>query len=301
MKAVIFAGGYGTRISEESGVRPKPMVEVGGKPILWHILKIYSHYGINDFIICCGYKGYVIKEFFSNYFLHRSDVTFDMEHNTMLVHRRKTEPWRVTLVDTGEESMTGGRLRRVREYLGDETFCLTYGDGLADVDIRATIDFHRAQGKFATLTAVQPPGRFGTFFMEKDQLQVPHFREKPKGDDEGGRTWINGGFFVLEPRVFDYLADDSTVWEREPMEALAREGQLSAFRHDGFWQPMDTLRDKHVLEDLWQSGNAPWHVWKSAEHQLATQKKTTLYENSYHRQPGLRWSRAHKTVKARVS
>jgi glucose-1-phosphate cytidylyltransferase len=256
MKAVILAGGLGTRISEETAVRPKPMVEIGGKPILWHILKSYSVHGINDFVICCGYKGYVIKEFFANYFLHTSDVTFDIQYNTMQVHQRHAEPWKVTLVDTGETTMTGGRLKRVREYVAnDEAFCLTYGDGVGDVDIAASIAFHREHGKLATMTAVQPPGRFGALDIEGQRIVT--FKEKPRGD--GG--WINGGFFVLSPKVIDYISGDSTVWEQEPMESLARDNQIDAFFHHGFWQPMDALRDKVYLEDLWQSGKAPWKRW----------------------------------------
>ncbi len=257
MKVVILAGGYGTRISEESSVRPKPMVEIGGNPILWHLMKIYSAYSINDFIICCGYKGHMIKEYFANYFLYMSDVTFDMKNNQMEVHRNGVEPWRITLVDTGEKTMTGGRLKRVRDYIGDETFYFTYGDGLSDINIRQLIEFHRDQKTLATLTAVQPTGRFGAFNLAQGKTKVSSFREKPQGDG----AWINGGFFVLEPGVMDYITDDSTVWEREPMEKLARDGVLSAYRHHGFWHPMDTLRDKNVLEELWQSGKAPWKVW----------------------------------------
>lgn len=258
MKAVILAGGYGTRISEESGVRPKPMVEIGGKPILWHIMKIYSHYNINEFIICCGYKGHIIKEYFANYCLYNSDVTFDMRKNSMEVHKNHTESWKVTLVDTGEGTLTGGRLKRVKDYVGDETFCLTYGDGVSDVNIAESIAYHKAQGTKATLTAVQQPGRFGAFTLSSEATKVPQFKEKPTGGD---MPWINGGFFVLEPSVFDYIEGDSTIWERGPLETLAEEGELSAYRHSGFWQPMDTLRDKHVLEELWQSGKAPWNVW----------------------------------------
>jgi glucose-1-phosphate cytidylyltransferase len=257
MKAVILAGGYGTRISEETGIRPKPMVEIGGKPILWHIMKIYSAYSINDFIICLGYKGFMIKEYFSNYFLHMSDVTFDMRNNKMEVCQNNVEPWKVTLVDTGDGTMTGGRLRRVKDYLDNETFCFTYGDGVGNVDIKRLIHFHREQKTLATLTAVQPPGRFGAFNLEQNQTKVPGFKEKPQGDG----AWINGGFFVLQPEVMDYITGDSTVWEREPMEKLAQAGMLSAFRHYGFWHPMDTLRDRNVLEELWQSGEAPWKVW----------------------------------------
>ncbi len=257
MKAVILAGGFGTRISEESTIKPKPMVEIGGKPILWHIMKIYSAHGINDFIICCGYKSYVIKEYFSNYYLHCADVTFDLAHNTMDVHTTNAEPWRVTLVETGDETMTGGRLKRVREHLDDEAFCFTYGDGVSSVNIAQLIEFHRSQKVLATLTAVQPPGRFGAFRLEHGDARVASFKEKPDGDG----AWINSGFFVLEPKVIDYIEGDATSWEKEPMEALANEGQLSAYRHKGFWQPMDTLRDKHVLEDLWHSGKAPWKIW----------------------------------------
>jgi len=257
MKVVILAGGFGTRLSEETGVKPKPMVEIGDKPILWHIMKIYSAHGINDFIICLGYKGYMIKEYFATYSLHMSDVTFDLRNNNMKVHQNGTEPWKVTLVDTGENSMTGGRLKRVKEYIADETFCLTYGDGVTDVNITQLIDFHRDQKTLATLTAVQPPGRFGAFNLDRSQHKISTFKEKPQGDG----AWINGGFFVLEPGVMDYITDDSTVWEREPMEKLAHDGMVSAYRHYGFWQPMDTLRDKSVLEELWQSGKAPWKIW----------------------------------------
>ncbi len=256
MKAVILAGGLGTRISEESISRPKPMIEIGGKPILWHIMKIYSHYGINDFIVCCGYKGYVIKEYFANYFLHMSDVTFDMQKNCMEVHQRFAEPWKVTLVDTGEDTMTGGRLKRIGEYVKDEeAFCFTYGDGVSDINIHSLIDFHKRQNVQATLTAVYPPGRFGALDL-KDH-KVTTFKEKPKGD--GGM--INGGFFVLSPSVLSLLKDDSSVWEQEPLEHLAKSHQIAAFQHSGFWQPMDTLRDKNYLEDLWSSGRAPWKIW----------------------------------------
>ncbi|MDH4090063.1 MAG: glucose-1-phosphate cytidylyltransferase [Cyclobacteriaceae bacterium] len=258
MKAVIFAGGFGTRISEESGIRPKPMVEIGNRPILWHVLKIYSHFGINDFIICCGYKSYVIKEYFSNYFLHSANVTFDLKENKMEVHHVSTEPWRITLVETGEDTMTGGRLRRVKEYIGNETFCLTYGDGVSDVDISKLIAFHKEQGTKVTLTAVQQPGRFGAFTLGTEDVKIMHFQEKPIGGDS---PWINGGFFVCEPSAIDLIKDDSTTWEREPMEKLAASGNLSAYKHTGFWQAMDTLRDKNVLEDLWKSGKAPWKRW----------------------------------------
>lgn len=255
MKAVILAGGLGTRISEETSVRPKPMVEIGGMPVLWHILKIYSHHGVNDFVICLGYKGYMIKEYFANYFLHMSDVTFDMATNQVEVHQKHAEPWRVTLVDTGEQTQTGGRLRRVADYLNDETFYFTYGDGVADIDINAELAFHREQGALATMCAVQPPGRFGAIDIERHR--ITNFVEKPAGD----RSWANGGFFVLEPGILDYIEGDDTIWEREPLERLARAGQLSAYRHHGFWQPMDTLRDKIKLEELWQSSRAPWKVW----------------------------------------
>jgi glucose-1-phosphate cytidylyltransferase len=259
MKAVILAGGYGTRISEESSVRPKPMVEIGGKPILWHIMKIYSTHGINDFIICCGYKAYLIKEYFANYFLHTADITFDMRDNSMQVHSAQAEPWRVTLIDTGEKTMTGGRLKRVAQYIGNEQFCMTYGDGVSDVDITALIAFHNDQRTLATLTAVQPPGRFGAFTLSREQRQITSFKEKPKGDGEG--AYVNGGYFVLSPGVFDIIEGDDTVWEREPLEILAHKGQLAAYQHHGFWQPMDTLRDKNYLEEIWQSGAAPWKVW----------------------------------------
>lgn len=260
MKAVILAGGFGTRISEESGIRPKPMVEVGGKPILWHIMKIYSQHGINEFIICCGYKGYIIKEYFSNYFLHMSDITFDMEHNKMVVHRKQVEPWKITLVDTGEDVMTGGRIKRVKEYIGNETFCLTYGDGVSNVDITKSIEFHESQKAWATLTAVQQRGRFGVFSLASDQNQISSFKEKPTNDGHED-AWINGGFFVVEPEAIDYIAGDHTVWEREPLETFAEMGKLSAYKHAGFWFPMDTLRDKNVLEDMWKSGKAEWKIW----------------------------------------
>lgn len=255
MKAVILAGGLGTRLSEETTLRPKPMVEIGGKPILWHIMKIYSYYGINDFIICLGYKGYLIKEYFANYFLHMADVTIDMEHNQMQVHQNFAEPWKVTLVDTGEETMTGGRLKRVKNYLDGEDFCFTYGDGVADIDLKALIQLHQQQGRLATVTAAQPPGRFGA--IEYKDNQVIAFKEKPRGDG----AWINGGFFVLSPKVLDYIPDEQTVWEQAPMHNLAEQGQMSVYFHKGFWQPMDTLREKHLLEDLWQSGKASWKVW----------------------------------------
>jgi glucose-1-phosphate cytidylyltransferase len=254
-KAVILAGGYGTRISEESHLKPKPMIEIGGRPILWHILKIYSGHGINDFVICGGYKEYIIKEYFSNYFLHMTDVTFDTAHNEMEIHHRRAEPWRVTLVDTGLDTMTGGRLKRVREYVGDETFCMTYGDGLSDVNIGELVKFHERQNTLATVTAVQPIARFGA--LEIVDSRVSSFEEKPKGDG----NWINGGFFVLEPGVFDYIEGDATIWERSPLERLAKEGQLSAFKHRGFWSALDTLRDKNHLEEIWASGAAPWKKW----------------------------------------
>ncbi|MEC5216773.1 glucose-1-phosphate cytidylyltransferase [Actimicrobium sp. GrIS 1.19] len=257
MKAVILAGGLGTRISEETSSRPKPMVEVGGKPILWHIMKMYSSHGVNDFIICCGYKGYVIKEYFANYFLHMSDVTFDMKNNEMQVHHQYAEPWKVTLVDTGEQTMIGGRLARVQQYIKDETsFCFTYGDGVSDVEISQLIAFHHAHGRMATLTAASPPGRFGALDIQANH-QISTFNEKPKGD--GGM--INGGFFVLSPKVLSLIADDSTTWEKGPLEQLAVSGELMAYQHEGFWQPMDTLRDKNYLEELWMSGKAPWKSW----------------------------------------
>ncbi|MHB1261342.1 MAG: glucose-1-phosphate cytidylyltransferase [Thermoplasmatota archaeon] len=256
MKVVILAGGLGTRISEETNLKPKPMVEVGGKPLLWHLMKTYAAHGLTEFVICCGYKGYVIKEYFANYFLHTSDVTFDVQNNRMQVHTNKAEPWTVTLVDTGEATMTGGRLRRVAKYLGDSDFCFTYGDGLANVDIGKLVAFHRQHGKQATVTACRSPARFGALMMSGDK--VHGFQEKPDG--EGG--WINGGFFVLSPKVIDEIAGDETIWEREPLETLARKGELVAYKHEGFWQPMDTLRDKTRLEDLWANGKAPWKVWK---------------------------------------
>ena len=256
MKAVILAGGLGTRLSEETTIRPKPMVELGGKPVLWHIMKIYSHHGINDFIVCLGYKGYMIKEYFANYFLHMSDVTFNLRSNEMKVHHNTSEPWSVTLVETGDATQTGGRLARVRDHVGDGTFCFTYGDGVSDIDLHALIEFHHEQKTRATLTAIQPPGRFGVIDIDADKIRA--FQEKPPGD--GG--WINGGFFVLEPAVFDYIGGDDVAWEREPLEKLAKQGELSAFKHPGFWHPMDTLRDKMYLETLWQSGNAPWKVWR---------------------------------------
>ncbi|MET4568513.1 glucose-1-phosphate cytidylyltransferase [Rhodanobacter soli] len=255
MKAVILAGGLGTRISEETTVRPKPMIDIGGKPVLWHILKIYSQHGINDFIICLGYKGYMVKEYFANYFLHTSDVTFDLANNRMDVHQQHAEPWRVTLVDTGDQTQTGGRLKRVENYLDGETFCFTYGDGLADIDITAQLVFHKTRASLATMCAVQPPGRFGAIDIQDNR--ITRFEEKPSGDG----SWINGGFFILEPGVFDYIEGDATVWERDPLEALARDGELSAYMHAGFWQPMDTLRDKLKLEELWQNGHARWKVW----------------------------------------
>lgn len=256
MKAVIFAGGFGARLSEETDTKPKPMIEVGGRPILWHIMKLYGHYGINDFIICLGYRGYMIKEYFANYFMHMSDVTFDFEQNSMEVHHKYVEPWRVTLIDTSLHTMTGGRLARVQEHIGDQTFCMTYGDGVGDIDIDATLAYHREHGLPATMTATQPPGRFGRLDMAPDGL-VNTFIEKPLGDGD----WINGGFFVLEPGVFKYLNGDDTIWERAPLEQLAKEGQLGAYQHSGFWKPMDTLRDLRTLESLWEAGKAPWQVW----------------------------------------
>lgn len=256
MKAVILAGGLGTRLSEETEVKPKPMVEIGGKPILWHIMKMYTAHGITDFIICLGYKGYVIKEYFANYSLHMSDVVYDMKQNKIEIYQKHVEPWRVTLVDTGEKSMTGGRLKRVKHYLGEDDFCFTYGDGVSDINISETIQFHRRSGTLATVSAVQPPGRFGA--IRHNGNQVVGFEEKPLG--EGG-AWINGGFFILSPKVIDYILDDGISWEQEPMQRLANEGQMSVYFHEGFWQPMDTLRDKRQLEDLWRSGNPPWKVW----------------------------------------
>jgi glucose-1-phosphate cytidylyltransferase len=257
MKVVILAGGLGTRLREETDYRPKPMVEIGGKPILWHIMKMYSAHGINDFVVCCGYKGYVIKEYFANYFLHMSDVTFDMANNRMEVHHQKAEPWKVTLVDTGDDTLTGGRLKRVADYVRDEeVFCFTYGDGVADIDIVREIAFHKQHGKWATVTAVQPPGRYGA--LQMNGMQVASFTEKPRGD--GGL--INGGFFILSPKCLEFIAGDNSSWETESLIRLAAEGQLMAFEHDGFWQPMDTLRDKNHLEALWHSGNAPWKMWK---------------------------------------
>lgn len=255
MKAVLLAGGLGTRISEETHLKPKPMIEIGGRPILWHVLKIYAVHGITDFIICAGYKGYVIKEYFANYFLHMSDVTFDIKENQMEVHHRRSEPWRVTIVDTGDDTMTGGRLKRVRDYVGSETFCFTYGDGVGDVNITELIAFHKKQGRQATLTGVQPPGRFGA--LQVSEHRVESFQEKPEGDG----SWINGGFFVLEPSTIDLVESDATIWEREPLEALAKCRQLSIYKHQGFWRPMDTLRDKQHLEELWSSGKAPWKTW----------------------------------------
>ena len=255
MKLVILAGGYGSRISEETHLKPKPLIEIGGMPILWHIMKSYSSYNINEFIICCGYKGYMIKEYFANYFLHMSDVTFDIMNNKMQVHQKFVEPWKVTLVDTGLNTMTGGRLKRVRQYLDNETFCFTYGDGLSDVNITKLIDFHKNEKTLATVTVVQPPGRFGKIHLDGEKLTG--FEEKPGGD--GG--WINGGFFVLEPDVIDYIKDDTPVWEREPLERLSKEGQISAYKHKGFWQPVDTLREKNILEELWSSNKAKWKVW----------------------------------------
>ena len=256
MKAIILAGGQGTRLSEETLIKPKPMVSIGGMPILWHIMKIYSFFGVNDFIVCLGYKGFLVKEYFANYFLHMSDVTFDMANNQMKVHHAKAEPWRVTLVNTGEATMTGGRLKRVASYIGKEDFCFTYGDGVCDINIKDLIKYHKTQGTLATVTSVQPPGRFGSLDIEHGKITA--FKEKPQGDGSS----INGGFFVLSPRIIDYISNDNTIWEDEPLEKLAQEGQLSAFQHKGFWQPMDTLRDKIMLNELWASGKAPWKVWE---------------------------------------
>ena len=258
MKVVILAGGAGTRLSEETGIKPKPMVEIGGRPILWHIMKIYSAHGLYDFIICCGYKGYVIKEYFANYFLQMSDVSFDIKANRMTILQNNVEPWKVTLVDTGEKAMTGGRIKRVKNHIGNETFCLTYGDGVSDINIKALIEFHKTQGALATLTAVQPPGRFGAFDLYEGQTRIGSFREKMGGDG----AWVNGGFFVLEPEVINYVGDDMTVWEQDPLQNIAKDGKLCAYKHTGFWQPMDTLRDKMYLESLWESGSPPWKVWE---------------------------------------
>lgn len=257
MKVVILAGGFGTRISEESATKPKPMVEIGGRPILWHIMKIYSHYGLNEFVVCLGYKGYVIKEYFANYYLSMSDVRFNLKTNTVEYLNNAADPWTVTLVDTGDKTLTGGRLRRVRDYLAGEPFCMTYGDGVTDLNIPSVIDFHRKHGGLATLTAVQPPGRFGAFTLSDDESRIEHFREKPSGDG----AWVNGGFFVLDPKVIDYIDGDDTTWEREPMQRLASENQLFAYKHGGFWQSMDTLRDKLVLDEMWVRNQAPWKVW----------------------------------------
>jgi len=257
MKVIILAGGLGTRLSEETDIKPKPMVEIGGKPILWHIMKIYSHYGFSDFVICLGYKGYVIKEYFANYFLHQSDVTIDLKENRIEIHQSKAEPWKITLVDTGLNTMTGGRIKRVKKYIGNEAFMLTYGDGVGNVDIHALLKFHQSHKKYATVTSVQPSGRFGALNLDNNKT-VLSFQEKPRGDG----SWINGGFFVLEPEAFDYIRSDETVWEKEPLEGLAREGQLVAHIHTGFWQPMDTLRDKNQLEELWKDERAPWKLWE---------------------------------------
>jgi glucose-1-phosphate cytidylyltransferase len=257
MKVVILAGGFGTRLAEETGIKPKPMVEIGEKPMIWHIMKIYSAAGLNEFIICLGYKGYMIKEYFATYSLHMSDITFDMRRNDMRVHQNGTEPWVVTLVDTGEKTMTGGRIKRIKDYVGEETFCLTYGDGVTDLDIQKLITFHKEQKTLVTLTAVQPPGRFGAIRLDQNQTLISSFREKPQGDG----AWINGGFFIVEPESINYISDDSTVWEQEPLARMAREGKLSAYRHTGYWQNMDTLRDKIVLDELWQTENPPWKIW----------------------------------------
>jgi len=255
MKVVILAGGFGTRITEETHIKPKPMIEIGGMPLIWHIMKIYSSYGFNEFIICCGYKGYVIKEYFANYFLHNSDVTFDIKNNSMEVHEKYAEPWKITLVDTGINTMTGGRLKRIQKYTENETFCFTYGDGLSNINLKNLIEFHKNGKSFATLTAVQPPGRFGVLSIS--DARVTGFSEKPSGDG----SWINGGFFVLEQEIFDYIENDETIWERSPLEKLAMKGKLSAFKHTDFWHAVDTLRDKNHLEELWNSGNAPWKIW----------------------------------------
>ena len=256
MKAVILAGGFGTRISEETQLKPKPLIEIGGMPLLWHIMKIYSQHGVNDFVICCGYKGYMIKEYFANYSLHKSNITFDLKANSTQVHSSDVEPWKITLVDTGLNTMTGGRLKKVKEFLDDESFCFTYGDGLSDINLKELIEFHRNQKTLATVTAVRPPGRFGAMAISDNR--VTKFQEKPEGDGD----WINGGFFILEPKIFDYLTDDKTIWEREPLEKLSEDNQLSAYKHSGFWQPVDTIRDKNHLEELWKLNKAPWKKWE---------------------------------------
>jgi glucose-1-phosphate cytidylyltransferase len=261
MKVLILAGGLGSRLSEETTLKPKPMVEIGNRPILWHIMKIYSHYGHNEFIILCGYKGYMIKEFFANYSLHRSDLTIDIANHTTSYHRNHAEPWKVTLIDTGQDTMTGGRIRRVRDYVGEEPFLLTYGDGVSNIDINRLIDFHKRENALVTLSAIQPPGRFGAFTLESGANKVSSFREKPNGDGHD-TAWINGGFFVVEPSAFDFIEGDQTIWERQPLETIASMGRLAAYRHRGFWHPMDTLRDKSTLEELWNSGNAPWRIWE---------------------------------------
>jgi glucose-1-phosphate cytidylyltransferase len=255
LKAVILAGGFGTRITEETQLKPKPLIEIGGMPLLWHIMKIFSHYGINDFVICCGYKGFMIKEYFANYSLHKSNITFNLKENSTHVHSSNVEPWKITLVDTGLNTMTGGRLKKVKEFLDDESFCFTYGDGLSDINLKELIDFHKNQNTLATVTGVRPPGRFGAMSISNNK--VTKFQEKPEGDGD----WINGGFFVLEPKIFDYLTDDKTIWEREPLEKLSSDNQLSSYLHSGFWQPVDTLRDKNNLEELWKSNKAPWKKW----------------------------------------
>ena len=260
MKVLILAGGLGTRLSEETTVKPKPMVEIGERPIIWHIMKIYSQYGFNDFIILCGYKGYVIKEYFANYLMHRSDVTIDVASNSMTYHKNHAEPWKITLVDTGQDTLTGGRIKRVRDYVGNEPFLLTYGDGVSDINIDELIAFHKKQNAYVTLSAINPPGRFGAFKLAGDSNKIDNFREKPNGGSDNS-AWINGGFFVVEPEAFDFIEGDQTSWEREPMEQIASMDKLAAFRHKGFWQPMDTLRDKHFLEELWNQGKAPWKIW----------------------------------------
>lgn len=261
MKVLILAGGLGSRLSEETTLKPKPMVEIGNRPILWHIMKIYSHYGHNEFIILCGYKGYMIKEFFANYSLHRSDLTIDIANHTTSYHRNHAEPWKVTLIDTGQDTMTGGRIRRVRDYVGEEPFLLTYGDGVSNIDINRLIDFHKRENALVTLSAIQPPGRFGAFTLESGANKVSSFREKPNGDGHD-TAWINGGFFVVEPSAFDFIEGDQTIWERQPLETIASMGRLAAYRHRGFWHPMDTLRDKSTLEELWNTGKAPWRIWE---------------------------------------
>lgn len=277
MKAVILAGGFGTRLSEETTIKPKPMVEIGGRPILWHIMKIYSQYNINEFIICCGYKSYIIKEYFANYFLHRSDITFDIHNNEIMVHKNNAEPWKVSLIDTGHNTMTGGRIKKIAEYLDNEPFCITYGDGVSDVNIHKLVDFHKKQNVLLTITAVQPPGRFGAITLKENQTKITQFREKPTGDG----AWINGGFMVADPMIMKYIEDDMTVLEQKPMQQLARDGLMAAYKHNGFWQSMDTLRDKMLLEGLWKSKNAPWSLWDTSHFEQLSDKVINTLGSSY--------------------